>query len=75
MSSPMTGVNIDLDFDELLSELSSVSQLGGLLTLETDLMWSNCCHRMLPYIIFWQQASKCSYLQSHVKGLDPRLKT
>lgn len=44
MSSHMTGVNIDLDFDELLSEQSHFSQFRGLLMLETELMRSKCYH-------------------------------
>lgn len=44
MSSHMIGVTVDLDFDELLSEQSHFSQVGNLLTLETELKQSKCYH-------------------------------
>lgn len=44
MSSHMTGVNIDLDFDELLSGQKTFSRFRGLLTVETELMQSECYH-------------------------------
>lgn len=44
MSIHMTGVNIDLDFKELLSGQNTFFWFRGLLTLETELMQSECYH-------------------------------